>query len=101
MKYTNGPWLVEHVPNCDWSIKGDDGYSILAIPYDAEFGRPTEDNANATLISAAPELLRVAELILAEWEKPTEGVLPGELIARLSQYSIEAREAVKKARGES
>lgn len=56
---------------------------------------------NANLISAAPNLLKIAELILLEWEKPTEGVLPGELIARLSQYSIEARAAIKKAKGES
>lgn len=53
--------------------------------------------AMARFISAAPDLLRVAELILKEWERPTEGVLPGELIARLSQYSNVAREAICKA----
>ena len=53
----------------------------------------------ASLFSAAPELLSIAELILKEWERPTEGVLPGELIARLSQYAEEARIAINKAKG--
>lgn len=54
---------------------------------------------DAHLISAAPDLLLIAELILKEWEKPTEGVQIGELIARLSNYSLEARNAINKAKG--
>ncbi len=56
--------------------------------------------ADAALIAAAPDLLKIARLCLAEWEKPTEGVLIGELIARLSNYSDLAREAIKKAETE-
>lgn len=55
---------------------------------------------NQNLITAAPDLLKIAELILEEWEKPTEGVLRGELVARLTQYSDLARQAIKKAKGE-
>jgi hypothetical protein len=44
-------------------------------------------------------LLPICELILKEWVSPTEGVLPGALIARLSQYSVEAREAIRKVKG--
>lgn len=53
------------------------------------------------LIDAAPDLLKIAKLVLNEWEAPTEGVLKGELIARLSQYAAEARAAIEKAEGRS
>lgn len=55
------------------------------------------NEADKYVLAASQDLLKVCQLILAEWEKPTEGVLPGELIARLSQYSKEARAAVNKA----
>lgn len=50
-------------------------------------------------MAAAPDLLEIAELILEEWDKPTDGVSKGELIDRLSQYSNRARFVVKKAKG--
>jgi hypothetical protein len=62
MKHTPGPWKMKFKKNCDWSVYGKDGYSILAIPYDNDNGRPTEDKANAALIAAAPELLSALKL---------------------------------------
>lgn len=52
---------------------------------------------DARLISAAPDLAALARIILTEWEAPTEGVQRGALIARLSQYAQEARDALTKA----
>ena len=45
------------------------------------------------------KLIALAKIILKEWELPTTDVSRGELIARLSQYSIEAR-AILRACGE-
>lgn len=58
-----------------------------------------KSEADARLMAAAPDLLEIAELILEEWDKPTDGVSKGELIDRLSQYSNRARFVVKKAKG--
>ena len=54
---------------------------------------------SAALIAAAPDLLALARICLAEWDKDCTGVLKGELIARLSQYSHVAREVIEKAEG--
>lgn len=49
------------------------------------------------LFAASPILLDIVQLIIKEWEAPTDGVARGELIARLSQYAPEARAAIKRA----
>lgn len=56
-KHTPGPWSIHHKPRCDWQIVGADEYSIVGVPDDDKYGRPTEDAANARLIAAAPDLL--------------------------------------------
>jgi hypothetical protein len=94
-KFTPGPWKAQ-----DRTIAYEGkGQRIVA-----ECGQSTFreiDQANAKLIAAAPDLYAIAKLILKEWEAPTEGVKVGELIARLSQYTIEARAAIAKAEGKS
>lgn len=109
MRHTPGPWvfkfqllqkeLLGYEPSIQQviaKVKTEDGLKIAEI-YDTAF---TDMNAaNASLIAAAPELLTLARLILKEWEAPTEGIQKGELIARLSQYSTEAREVIAKAEG--
>lgn len=58
--------------------------------------------ANSAMLCAAlnqtkervNSLERIVRLILKEWDAPTEGILRGELIARLSQYAQEARKAL-------
>ena len=96
-KHTPGPWRqVDRTVQYDGNRLGH-GQRIIG-----ECGQSTSieiDQANARLFAAAPDLLSIAKLILAEWERPTEGVPVGELIARLSQYSTEARAAIKKAEG--
>lgn len=41
--------------------------------------------------AALAEARKIIKLVLEEWGAPVEGVLRGTLIARLSQYSTEAR----------
>jgi hypothetical protein len=97
VRHTPGPWAIDTM-SLDVFTKGDGSRRLIAtIPTK---GLPDTNYANARLIAAAPELLELAQLIIKEWEKPTDGIQKGELIARLSQYSIEARALIRKATGE-
>ncbi len=105
MSHTQGPWKIitinQNLRTESNHIVTED-FKFVATTSPGERLSPETwetDRANANLISAAPDLLAVAELILKEWEAPTEGVLPGTLIARLSQYSDVARAAIQKAKG--
>jgi hypothetical protein len=112
-KHTPGPWKADKQrgTRCIVILAPNDiakGYGIAVVtqrdPHPSTPNVGIDDKttkANADLISAAPELLDLARLILKEWEAPTEGVQRGELIARLSQYAKEAREAIAKAEGKS
>lgn len=101
MGYTKGPWRIqpydENIVTRGRHIAADDG-STIAVVLGGSPGGSEECAANVKLIAAAPDLLKIAELILEEWDKPTEDVACGELIARLSQYSDLARTAVMKAK---
>ena len=77
-------------------VYGDDAKKIKLFYLDGlEIFNAGYDVAMSKRGANVDALVGVALLILKEWERPTEGVLPGELIARLSQYSVEAREALK------
>ena len=97
-QHTPGPWSVTE--SSDWSGMGgvslgiDDAYGMdggrdyhLAT---VVHGDPDELKANACLISAAPELLEVAEGILVD---DMLQYLPDEYIAKV-------RAAIAKAKGE-
>lgn len=99
VSHTPGPWKVEGkeqpIISKGIHIVAPDGSTVTV-----NLGAKSEEClANAGLIAAAPELLEVTKLIVKEWEAPTEGVQRGELIARLSQYAKEARDAIAKAEG--
>lgn len=92
MSHTKAPWKLKFKKNSDWSVYGKDGYSIMAISYDTEYGRPTEDEANAHLIVAAPDMLDVLERL--------DALLKRENI-KLDGYSqMSIDKVLKKARGE-
>jgi hypothetical protein len=93
-KRTQGSWKVRYLEKEVW-IEGD-GVLLARSERTLLACEP-----NAHLMAAAPDLLEVAKLIIKEWEAPTEGVLPGTLIARLSQYAQEARAAIAKAEGDT
>lgn len=97
-KHTPGPWTLSKTDDyVIEAVKAGSPYEVCTYMVDSD--NEAEDLANARLIAAAPDLLDVVQLIIKEWEKPTEGVQVGELIARLSQYSVEARAAIAKATG--
>lgn len=96
LNFTTGDWRVR--PGNISPIICVDGDPQWPIVMQASGHNRAGIEANIHLLAASPDLARVAILILKEWEAPTEGVKVGELIARLSQYSKEAREALIKAR---
>lgn len=57
MKHSPTPWTIERTSD-QVTIVAADGYNIISIPIDPEYGRPDEDEANARLVEAAPELLQ-------------------------------------------
>lgn len=54
MKHTPGPWYVYKQ-----SVRGDDG-NIVALT-ESDYRTPEQEDANARLIAAAPELLQVCK----------------------------------------
>ncbi len=102
---TPGPWIhsggLKHNVCETFGVKKETGTWIaLCHPFNGSTKDLEEAQKNSLLISAAPDLLEIAKLILKEWDAPTDGVQKGELIARLSQYAVEARAAIKKATGD-
>ncbi len=95
VKHSPAPWKVVRGIETWMVASCGDGLMIQSARCHGDaLGRAECD---AALISAAPELLQIAKLILKEWEAPTDGVHKGELIARLSQYADLARAAIDKA----
>jgi hypothetical protein len=70
MKYTPGPWGIEYDTGMN------DGGTIMAgehVIVTDVYGRDTEGaEANARLIAAAPELLKVVQELLFEFDEVTD-----------------------------
>lgn len=57
-KHTPAPWTLEI--DSQFSIYGPDRYSVTAVcKDDDQYGSPEQDEANAYLITAAPEMLNL------------------------------------------
>lgn len=87
-KHTPGPWQVNH--GDQFQVCDADGKVRGCSPIATMHGSASEKRANARLIAAAPELLEVAQLILAE---DLLDFLPEEYVFRV-------RAAIAKATGE-
>ena len=98
-KYTQGPWRVVNyqdkndVPRV---VSDKGGIAVLCINrYLGEAGPSKQEQINAALIAAAPELLEALKAMVAIWEGPRE------LAAlRFAKSVIDARAAIAKATGE-
>lgn len=98
-KYTPGPWsVVKHVHDADGAAY--ESFSIIEAGHEknweswtlAGLCHTTQDEANARLIAAAPELLEVLENCLGNIN-PERGFA--------DELEEEIRAAIAKARGES
>lgn len=87
--HTAGPWLLRKNVSGHWAIaNGGWGKQFAGVKH-AEQGYTSEElAANARLMTAAPDLLAAAELVVENWEK------------NLTQPMAELTFAIKKAKGE-
>jgi hypothetical protein len=87
MAHTPGPWYTGIDEDCHMVYSGDADVVADTLRDD---GDAETESANATLISAAPELLAALEILLLEFET-----------SQPSRKSwIAARKAISKAKGE-
>lgn len=92
-KHTKGPWeVIDH--NGPQSIYGPDGERVARLGFmDAgEGGRPRQ-NANASLIASAPDLLEALEGLLKAIGEHATG--------SFGEAEDKARDAIKRSKGEA
>lgn len=104
-KHTPGPWKAERLEGDhdltgdNWAVTGP-GNCFIADVNDADDG---DNEANARLISAAPDLLAVANAVVQRYGDDIENdreIEGAELVDFLVQYLYpSARAAIKKAKG--
>lgn len=100
--HTPGPWEVwDHTPGDGWHLVGPPegrGAFVAELPH-IEWGQPgrpfSEQEANARLISAAPELLETAKAILPYFDL----MWPPEESGNRARQREAMRAAVAKAEG--
>lgn len=74
-KHTPGPWVCHS--GMVWKPDGsEDGIPIAHMDRSTPATRPTERDANARLIAAAPEMYEALRAIVAETDNLAEIVLP-------------------------
>jgi hypothetical protein len=96
MKHTPGPWKInrhgyESLYACHEFVEGDSGIGVCGI-WHPESHR--EQDANARLIAAAPELLEALKQVVAWMDAPGDSAFGD---AQLQT----ARDAISKATGET
>jgi len=67
MKYTNGPWIVRGKEVGPKIVSDDQSHGMMmAVAYIEQFDYPESHEANAKLISAAPDMLEALKEALPE-----------------------------------
>ena len=94
MKHTKGPWIVGHHSQNGQYILDKDGEEIVAETYPDDH---QDFEANATLISACPEMLEALEKFQNCFPNGTGAYSQTEMQDALKF----AHSVIKKARGES
>jgi hypothetical protein len=90
-KHTPGPWFSQYDDNGFYEI----GSEIVSLRLAFTYGEGDTDEANARLISAAPELLQSLQAIVRSLaDQDDEGLIEH------AQPMIDARAAIAKAIGE-
>ncbi len=94
-KSTPGPWTIDSWRNGfvnKVAIQGPDGHGSTAPVCWVEANRPSAENEpNAHLIAAAPDLLTALEGVM-EWQRGIQELLPDALFEQM-------RSAIAKAKG--
>lgn len=84
MNHTPGPWILGHqlaYPDLRLSVHQQDGWTIALCDMRV---RPTEENeANARLIAAAPQLLEALEAVYNRYSCEMFGTIPEALMKQM------------------
>lgn len=92
MKHTPGKWYLNHLNICSLhDTEYGQRYTTIAEVIAHRPNGNSEDHANALLISAAPDLLKVCKMLFCYYDKG-EGNLIDEILPKL-------RNAINKAEG--
>ncbi len=83
-KHAPGPWVVTHSPLSGYRVSDKTGWGVAVVLKD------TNDEANARLIAAAPQMLEALEMVVAWDDDPIGNALGIGAI----------KEAIKAAKGE-
>lgn len=96
-QHTPGPWTAgKYATRAQWSLRGDGDRRSLGL-YDATKSStlsPEESEANARLIAAAPDLLRVLQSLATFLSRPSAATSVREIMLG------EVRSVVAKATGQ-
>ena len=102
-KHTPGNWIAKPIDSADWiDLVTDDPETCGGLAHSLPFAscRHFNQEANARLIAAAPELLEALEALLREVSKVRDA-RPGEADwTRLNQADEAAWAVISKAEGE-
>lgn len=92
--HTPGPWHLGVRPGP--MVYGSKGQQIADLL--ADLLPPGENQANARLIAAAPDMLQILQRILRAHESGNNGAFMGEAVL-CDAFAMEARAAIAKATG--
>ena len=92
-KFTPGPWGYEYLEAFHWIFWADNDGDPFVVGYLDDTGRPAEDEANAALIAAAPDMYEALEELQRVY-------VSGNFDTEFQPALNKARAALAKARGE-
>jgi hypothetical protein len=95
--HTPGPWTIKNERNENWIVASPDADKMICSLW---MGHSVNE-ANARLISAAPEMFEALEKLVSHWEKNRGNLSTAQLEGFLSGFHLVAIETLKKARGEA
>lgn len=105
-KHTPGPWVVIPLPTkeCKYSVATDNSAPVQAVVADMHAGSincpPDVMEANARLISAAPDLLAALDGMLRALSAEQRDARARVELSSTAEAKISARAAIAKAKGE-
>lgn len=105
VKFTPGPWVVSTERRveigCDWHWIGPEDWHTRTARCVGYFGEEEEQEANANLIAAAPDLYEALDALFKDYKQLADSGDAGNWSLEELEVGKKALAALAKARGES